>query len=206
MKLLNELLDLVEYDTPGLDLGTFKYDDAKKEIHATIGGKKYIFTPHVADKAAQLYASVTGMAKHSTGRALAYLKKNASGRKLTESVDILTENKYYEVTAPMTVYAKAGMKASNEYYGSSRVHRAVWEPMKLDVGDEIHWLVGGLFAVKDGKGHFIMLTKPADKSAFEKSYGDPHQQRTQEIKKLVSDGSIDSITREEATKAKYLTD
>lgn len=161
MQLIQELLDMiVEYDTPGLDLGAFKYDDAKKVIYATIGGKKYVFTPHIADKAAQIYASVTGMAKHSTGRALAFLKKNATGQRLNEA--LLTEgNNYYAVTQPITVYAHAGWKASNEYYGSSRLHRAQWEPMKLDIGDEIHWLAGGMFAVKDGKGHF-MQTKILD--------------------------------------------
>lgn len=84
-----DILDMiVEFETPGLDLGAFKYDDSKKVIYATIGGKKYVFTPHMADKAAQIYASVTGMAKHSTGKALAFLKKNATGQKLNEALDV----------------------------------------------------------------------------------------------------------------------
>lgn len=87
MSLLEELIGLLEFDTPGLKLGALRYDSDKHVIYVTIGDKKYVYTPHVADKAGEIYASVTGMAKHSTGRALAFLKKNCSGQKLNESTE-----------------------------------------------------------------------------------------------------------------------
>lgn len=125
--------------------------------------------------------------------------------KLTELV-LLEGNNYYTVTQPMTVYAHAGWKASNEYYGSSRLHKAQWEPMKLEIGDEIHWLAGGMFAVKDGKGHFMQFMKPTERGAFEKSYGGSHDsERSQEIKKLMKDDSLEKIDKSEASKPKYLT-
>lgn len=82
--LLTELLELMEFDTPGLKLGALRYDDQENAIYVTIGGQKYKFTPHVAEKVGEIYASVTGMAKHSTGKALAYLKKNATGQKIND--------------------------------------------------------------------------------------------------------------------------
>lgn len=79
------LADLLnEADTAGLKLGALKLDTQDNCIYVTIGGHKYKYTPNVADKAGEVYASVTGMAKHSTGRALAFLKKNATGEKLNE--------------------------------------------------------------------------------------------------------------------------
>src|ERR1035437_2107114 len=84
--LIQELLQLDELETPGLKLGALKLDTQDNCIYVTIGGQKYKYTPNVADKAGQVYASVTGMAKHSTGKALAFLKKNATGEKLNEEI------------------------------------------------------------------------------------------------------------------------
>ena len=103
------LIDLLnEFETPGLKLGALKLDTQDNCIYVTIGGQKYKYTLNVADKAGEVYASVTGMAKHSTGKALAFLKKNATGEKLNEEVEELeeavfpeTHYTWFEVTAPM---------------------------------------------------------------------------------------------------------
>ena len=92
MNFLIELVGLLEKDTLGLDLGNFKLDTEKNVIIAKIGGKAYEFTPKDKYKgAAELFTSVTGIAKHSPGRALVYLKQHAAGKpcdqKLTESKD-----------------------------------------------------------------------------------------------------------------------
>ena len=107
------LLELLnEFETPGLKLGALKLDTQDHCIYVTIGGQKYKYTPNVADKAGQIYASVTGMAKHSTGRALAFLKKNATGEKLNEDLDeaVFSENHYtwFEVTVPMINLERRG--------------------------------------------------------------------------------------------------
>lgn len=83
-QLLNELLNLMEFETPGLKLGSLKYDSDERKIYVTIGDTKYVYAPHNAGTAPELFNSVTGMAKHSTGRALAYLKKHAKGVKINE--------------------------------------------------------------------------------------------------------------------------
>lgn len=82
--LIQELLQLLEFETPGLKLGALKYDTQENAIYVTIGGQRYKYTPNVAAKGGQIYSSVTGMAKHSTGKALAFLKKNATGEKLND--------------------------------------------------------------------------------------------------------------------------
>jgi len=113
--LIQELLQLLEFETPGLKLGALKLDTQDNCIYVTIGGQKYKYTPNVADKAGQIYASVTGMAKHSTGKALAFLKKNATSEKLNEEIEeldekVFPENHYswFEVTAPMVNLERRG--------------------------------------------------------------------------------------------------
>lgn len=95
MNLISELLQLLEEKepygmrkTPGLDLGNFKLDASKKKILATIGNKKYEFTPKEGSGKSvyEIFNSTTGVAKHSPGRALSFLKKHAEG-KLVESLE-----------------------------------------------------------------------------------------------------------------------
>ena len=78
MELLNELYSLLEKVTPGLEMGGFLLDTKKGTIVTKIGNKAYEFTPKEKD-AAELHKSVVGVAKHSQGRALAYLKQHATG-------------------------------------------------------------------------------------------------------------------------------
>jgi dihydrofolate reductase len=85
MELLNELFALLEKDTPGLKLGAFKLDTKKGVIVTKIGEKTYEFTPN-SKNPAELFNSVTGVAKHSPGRALVYLKQHAKGTPVTESL------------------------------------------------------------------------------------------------------------------------
>lgn len=112
-KLLLDLLN--EFETPGLKLGALKLNTEDNCIYVTIGGTKYKYTPNVAAKAGEIYASITGMAKHSTGKALAFLKKNATGEKLNEEIEeieeaVFPENHYtwFEVTAPMMNLERRG--------------------------------------------------------------------------------------------------
>jgi dihydrofolate reductase len=85
-ELLVELFALLEKDTPGLNLGAFKLDTKKGVILTKIGEKTYEFTPN-SKNVAELFNSVTGVAKHSPGRALVYLKQHAKGTPVTESLD-----------------------------------------------------------------------------------------------------------------------
>jgi hypothetical protein len=78
MNILVELLGLLE-DTAGLNLAPFRLDTKKNTILTKIGGKEYEFTPN-EKSAAELFNSVTGVAKHSPGKALVYLKQHAVGK------------------------------------------------------------------------------------------------------------------------------
>jgi hypothetical protein len=109
------LLDLLnEFETPGLKLGALKLNTQDNCIYVTVGDTKYKYTPNVEAKAGEIYASVTGMAKHSTGKALAFLKKNATGEKLNEEVELdeavfpETHYTWFEVTAPMINLERRG--------------------------------------------------------------------------------------------------
>ena len=87
MELIIELLNLLEKDTPGLTLGAFKLDVDKGTIITNIGGKTYEFTPHEKN-VAELYNSVAGVAKHSPGKALVYLKQHAKGTPIAKDLEI----------------------------------------------------------------------------------------------------------------------
>ena len=63
------------------------------------------------------------------------------------------ENNYYKLKRAVTVEQLTGeWTPTNEWYGASRLHRAVRANVRLPKGTEIHALVGGLFAVfRSGK-------------------------------------------------------
>ena len=125
----------------------------------------------------------------------------------------LSDNRYYRVEHPITVWKSTGYAPTNHYYGASRLHRATWKEYDLETDDEIHDLVGGLFAVQvfdDGAqpGFRIRLTPPesdADFSPFEKNYGGstggtPNQRV---LGKLLSSGRISKLDHHEKTHASY---
>ena len=87
MNLLLELIDILELkgETAGLKLAPFKLDVGRKVILTKIGNKTYEFTPKEKN-VAELFNSVTGVAKHSPGRALVYLKQHATGVPVKESI------------------------------------------------------------------------------------------------------------------------
>jgi hypothetical protein len=89
MNFLKELHDLFEKSTPGLEVGGFLLDVNKGTITTKIGSKKYVFKGKDTNRdPADLHKSVTGIAKHSQGRALAYLKQHATGSPMSESITL----------------------------------------------------------------------------------------------------------------------
>lgn len=129
---------------------------------------------------------------------------------------VLQPNVYFKVEKNFTVWELTGHEPSNSYYGSARIHKPVYKKMELERDDEIHWLHGGVFAVKvfntdkDGApghastSHMISLREPKEFSPFEKSYGSNHMDsRSGWLNELVSEGKLSSISKSEATKVKY---
>jgi hypothetical protein len=143
MELLNELFGLLE-DTAGLSLGAFKLD--KDKILTKIGNKTYSFTPKDKNaNVAELFNSVTGVAKHSTGRALAFLKKNAVGVPVSESVEIVEDiadqtvykklDKLEDAVSKLEIVRKAGafsvsIVAGIRVYYIRNKYFAAWDPEK----------------------------------------------------------------------------
>lgn len=143
MELLNELFDLLE-DTAGLSLGAFKLD--KDVILTKIGNKTYSFTPKDKNNnVASLFNSVTGMAKHSTGRALTFLKKHAVGVPVSESIEITEDladqtvykrlDKLEDAVSKLELVRKAGnfsvdIVAGIRVYHIRSKYFAAWNPEK----------------------------------------------------------------------------
>lgn len=65
-------------DTSGLSMGNYSLDTKSGLINVTINDTKYSYRPTDVD-IYDLYKSVTGMARYSVGKSLAYLKKHAVG-------------------------------------------------------------------------------------------------------------------------------
>jgi hypothetical protein len=105
-------------------------------------------------------------------------------------------NQYFRVTEPLKVWALAGHVPSNHYYGASRMYAPKYKEVTLKVDDEIHWLLGGLFAVEvynDGEAgevRDIRLTPPEDFSPFEKNYGGGGNPTNSAVKKMLDDGKL----------------
>src|ERR1035437_782642 len=145
--LIQELLQLDELETPGLKLGALKLDTQDNCIYVTIGGQKYKYTPNVADKAGQVYASVTGMAKHSTGKALAFLKKNATGEKLNEDIELM------EAQWQCTLDIKdAWGKAQDDEITSAELAKVIASKLKAL---KLSFFTGGLEHLKDTRDELV---------------------------------------------------
>lgn len=81
----------------------------------------------------------------------------------------LTTSSALVVTEPVEVYVQLGVAESNTYVGSSQMLSRVWARHTLTVGDEIHDLPGGVFAVLDGVRRPVTVALD-DKHPFEKRY------------------------------------
>lgn len=113
------------------------------------------------------------------------------------------DNNYYKVVKPIDAHQHDGWEQTNAYYGSSRISKAKFKPVKLNKGDEIHSLVGGTFVVKKGEGHQARLEKPEDKHPFERSNGNQREEQYHALEKLVKDGTLEKLSKDTAQKAHY---
>lgn len=137
--------------------------------------------------------------------------------KLKELFEDSSDNRFYVVEKPLKVWALKGHEAANHYYGAPRLHKPVYQELELEPDDEIHDLVGGMFAVQlfntdnDGnpgvaeKASQIRLTPPEkfspfEKKSLEKKPLDNSAART--IHALVSNGTLETLKSGEQTKLK----
>lgn len=117
------------------------------------------------------------------------------------------DNVYYEVSGDdeLFVWCFTGeYKETNYHFGGSRLSRAVYDELMMRPGDQIHWLVGGMFFLGYTERGFLQmfegrLDKPdPEKDPFERPYGDPYAERRALIARLIADGKIKQITSQEA--------
>jgi hypothetical protein len=112
------------------------------------------------------------------------------------------DNNYYKVLKPIMAYQHDGWEETNSYYGSSRISKAKYKSVKLNKGDELHSLVGGLFLVKKDQGYFGVIEK-SKKDPFERSYGNETELLYHSLEALVKDGTLEKLTKQTAKKAHY---
>lgn len=67
-------------------------------------------------------------------------------------------NSYYKLTEAKVVWVKTGSRPGNSYYGAAQIHDVLGQQVTLNPGDELHLLIGGLFAVT-ANGVFEVLHK-----------------------------------------------
>lgn len=96
------------------------------------------------------------------------------------------ENRYYRVTKPFQVLRKVGCADSNSYYGNSMILRNVHERTLLQPGDEVH-AYASIHVLHAGEFLEAVL-QVDDKGAFEKRYGQPHEQWPLECLREISKG------------------
>lgn len=118
------------------------------------------------------------------------------------------DNVYYEVVGDddLAVWSIGDYEPTNSYYGASQIHRATYNTLLMRPGDQIHWLVGGLFFVGFTERGILQVYEgrvdesDPDKSPFERIYGDPHTPQRNRIAKLIADNKVRQITTDKATK------
>jgi hypothetical protein len=83
-------------------------------------------------------------------------------------------NLYYKVVQEFDLFIQTGIAPSNEWFGASQIHRAVYSQIKAKKGDRIANLHGGIFYLsKYNKGLLAAVCYPCvmvvnTRSAFEK--------------------------------------
>lgn len=122
---------------------------------------------------------------------------------LAEGAD---ENQYFEVQVDTPVYIRQGTKPTGHYYGSSQYHTPTYREHWAEPGDQLHFLVGGLFLVQKvtGKAFGARLVQPGDFSPFEKNYSGSYvDSNVAALKELVANGEVMQINPSYAIKARY---
>jgi hypothetical protein len=69
-------------------VGSISFDEKTQTLEVEVDGTFYVFKPKYEEDAFDLYTAVTRIASYSTSRAIAYLKKNATGLR-AEAIDPL---------------------------------------------------------------------------------------------------------------------
>lgn len=132
---------------------------------------------------------------------------------VNEAVNEIRPNAYFGVLAPVEVW-KFGRERPAGYYGSSQVFQREKVKTTLEPGDEIHYLHGGVFAVKVEESESdhheatdtfaIIITPPDNKGPFEKNYGPSgNTLQARKFSELVQKQILQPLNKNEAVKTSY---
>ena len=109
-------------------------------------------------------------------------------------------NHYYKVVFPKKVWLKTGDVPGNSYYGAARIYDVQGAETWLQSGDEIHNLVGGLFAIR-GPFTYEVLLKSPDK--LNMHFCKDYTSRDYYVNKIVSTECVEIAQSEAHIPARY---
>jgi len=123
--------------------------------------------------------------------------------RLDEITDEFYPNKYFIFNTGTPVWLLTGTEPSNHHYGSSQLHRPLYNKVITSPGDELHWLHGGLFYTNGEAATSVQLKEPEEFSPFERRQGsDP---KIHQLKSMLQNEIISEIDKTESKKVKYRT-
>lgn len=117
--------------------------------------------------------------------------------KLDELMEEIRPNQYFRVLVSMRVWEG---RSTGSYSFPS------YDSLDLNEGDELHWLHGGLFAIKDGKAiRSISVDNPnrRGEGEFYSHKRSPDRYRSAQLEKLIQSGQIEAIDKANATQVRY---
>ena len=82
----------------------------------------------------------------------------------------VSNNTYFEVVEPFEVYVPVAKYLANTFYGSSQLYGVQYKKITLQVADQLHDTVGGVFVSFQGKLVPARMNL-SEKHPFEKVYG-----------------------------------
>lgn len=157
----------LQEDTPGLSLGYYKLDTVAGTIEVTIKDTQYVYKPIDGVDLYDLYRSVTGMAKYSTGKSLTYLKRHAVGVRAEgihgnrrKTLVIMDDKKSF------TSYSDLSQAVSTSYPGAQSV-KDDRNGLVIYVEPDSNKVVASWSATK-GKGFMVSETSDVEIDDFDK--------------------------------------
>jgi hypothetical protein len=115
-------------------------------------------------------------------------------------------NAYYEVEASFPIYVVKGHRLTQFHYGASQIGQPTYNEVRTEDGDQLHFLIGGLFYVKgDTQEAFLArLTPPDEFGPMRKNHSGIHRDSNlYHINWLLEIEYVRSIPKEAAMKTDY---
>lgn len=112
--------------------------------------------------------------------------------KLATLLESTGPNRYFEVNGPLELFVGKSSGAG---------HFPSYSPLTLQAGDQLHWLHGGLFAIKDGNSVESVHTSNPDKDGMGDYYARKNNMdgfRAHQLEKLLKAKKIVELSKQDA--------